>query len=343
LLTNTETQQIPGSLAVSFLQSLFDVVRNSPITQEALLEAAGLTLILTEDSCQRISGTEYCHFLDVAAAQCKDVDFGLHVGEAIKPGHYGVLGYACMSSRNFEEIVGRLQRYQYLVSDIGANTIQHEGDTIKFQFECKVSPFPPRQLAEEHLAGIVTFCHWISRADKTPIRVHFQHSKPDNIDEHKRIFACPVLFDQAETAIYFPAAYLTEALPQADSTVSKMMDSYAEEQLAKLPKGEGLLDQAEVALAELLQNGEPSLEGLASHLSINTRSLQRRLKESNLSYHGLLEKIRHQLALSYIQQKRLSLTDIAFLLGFAEQSSFQRAFKRWTGETPGRFRKKHQH
>lgn len=109
-----KTQQIPGSLAVSFLQSLFDVVRNTPISQEALLEAAGLDLILTEDSYQRISGTQYCHLLDVAAAQCKDVDFGLHVGEAIKPGHYGVLGYACMSSRTFEETVRRMQRYQYL-------------------------------------------------------------------------------------------------------------------------------------------------------------------------------------------------------------------------------------
>ena len=330
-------------MAVSFLQSLFDVVRNTPISQEALLDAADLKLILSEDNCQRISGNEYCYLLDVASAKCKDVDFGLHVGEAIKPGHYGVLGYACMSSRTFEEIVGRMQRYQYLVSDIGANTIQQQGDTIQFQFECNTSPYPPRQLAEEHLAGIVTFFHWIGRADKAPTRVHFQHSTPDNINEHKRIFACPVLFDQAETAIYFPAAYLTEALPQADSTVSKMMDSYAEELLAKLPKGEGLLDQTEVALAELLQNGEPSLEGLASHLGINIRSLQRRLKEFNLSYHGLLEKIRHQHALSYIHQERLSLTDIAFLLGFSEQSSFQRAFKRWTGETPGRFRKKHKH
>ena len=339
--TTKKPQHIPGSLAVSFLQSLFDVVRKSGVTEKEVLNAAGLELNLTEGSHQRISGNQYCHLLDIAAEQCKDDDFGLHMGEAIKPGHYGVLGYACMSSATFEETFQRMNRYQSLVSDIGFNTVQQQGNMVKFQFDCKTSPYPPRHLAEEHIAGIVIFSQWISSTNSSPSKVHFQHPKPSDISEHERIFSCPIAFDQAETAIYFPVEFLAESLPQADPVVSKMMDGYAEQQLIKLPKGESLIDKARIALATLLQNGEPSLEKLAYHLEINVRSLQRRLKEEDLSYQGLLEKIRHQLALNYIQQDHLSLTDIAFLLGFSEQSSFQRAFKRWTNETPGRYRKNH--
>lgn len=338
--THSTPQQIPGTLAVNFLQSLFDVVNKSETTKEELLKAAGLVLDLEEESSQRISGKQYCDLLDLAAQQCKDRDIGLHMGEAIKPGHYGVLGYACMSSKTFEDTFQRMHRYQALVSDIGSSRVQQLDDQVKFQFECDTRPFPPRHLSEEHLAGVITFSRWISNNKGAPSSVHFQHSQPDDISEHKRIFNCPVLFDQKETAIYFPADLLDAPLPQADPVLSKMMDTYAEQQLIKLPKGESLMDQAKRALADLLQNGEPNLEKLASRLNLSARTLQRQLKQEDLSYQALLEKIRNQLALGYIQQNHLSLTDIAFLLGFSEQSSFQRAFKRWTGETPGRYRKK---
>lgn len=335
-------QEIPGSLAISFLQSLFTVTNTNGLTQSDVLAAAGISIDDASEN-QRISGNKYCHLLDVAADMSQDSDFGLHVGEAIKPGHYGVLGYACMSSINFEEIFYRVQRYQYLVSDIGSSTIcclnsKHD-NIIKFKFECKVLPYPPRQLAEEHLAGVVTFGRWICGIDRAPLKVHFQHSEPQNIAEHLRIFSCPVLFNQDETALYFPISYIVDKLPQADPVVSQMMDSYAEEQLVKLPIGGELINQVGAAVATLLQNGEPSLENLAKYIQVSQRSLQRKLKEEQLSYQSLLDKIRHQLSLVYIQQKQLSLTDIAFLLGFSEQSSFQRAFKRWTGQTPGRHRR----
>lgn len=332
-------QKIPGTLAVKFLQSLFDVVQNSCITKEQLLKAAGLELDMAADGNQRISGNQYCDLLKLAAELCDDSDIGLHMGEAIKPGHYGVLGYACMSSKTFDDTIQRMHRYQSLVSDVGSSQVSQNDDQVKFQFICETSLYPPRQLSEEHLAGVLTFSRWISNNKGAPTAVHFQHPAPKYISEHKRIFACPILFDQDETAIYFPAELLDAPLPQADPLLSKMMDTYAEQQLIKLPTGESLMDQAKRALADLLQNGEPNLEKLAARLELSSRSLQRQLKQENLSYQTLLEKIRHQLALSYIHKDHLSLIDIAFLLGFSEQSSFQRAFKRWTGETPGKYRK----
>ncbi len=335
----TPYQRLPGSLAVTFLQSVFEVTQRAGIEQQRLVTAAGLEPSLLQDQSQRISGDAYCQLLDTAASLCHDNDLGLHVGEAIKPGHYGVLGYACMSSSTVAEMIQRMLRYQSLVSDIGINRITAEGDNLKLQFICDVSPYPPRHLVEEHLAGMVVFSRWLSSNQQSPNAVRFQHPQPDNIQEHQRIFNCPLFFGQTESAVLFPASAISLQLPQADPALSQLMDSYAEQQLATLPEGDGLLKEAHQALAELLKGGEPTLERLADKLGLSARSLQRSLKDEGLTYLELLDRIRRQLALSYIRQGHLSLTDIAFLLGFAEQSSFQRAFKRWTGETPGRYRR----
>lgn len=329
---------VPGSLALSFLQSLTAVVRQYGISESDLFDEVGLVIDQTNDSHQRISGNEYCGLLEKATEICGDPNFGLHVGQAIQAGHYGVLGYACMSSKTFDEILNRMQRYQTLVSDIGFNSFELQGERIKIQFNCDVQPYPPRQLAEEHLAGMLTFSRWVKQDQSSPEEVHFQHPEPDDISEHKRIFNCAILFNQAETAIYFLSKYLTDPLPLAAPDVSKIMDGYAKQLLKNLPKSDEFTDIASKALAVLLQDGKPSLEDLAKQLKIEVSDLRRRLKEEGVSYQTLFNENRKKLALIYIAQVSLSLTDIAFLLGFSEQSAFQRAFKRWTGVTPMRYR-----
>jgi len=338
-LSRQNTSSIPGSLAISFLQSLTSVVQNSGISEQKLFAQAGLVIDQTKDSHQRISGDEYCRLLDMAAKVCKDPNFGLHVGQAIKPGHYGVLGYACMSSKTLDEVLNRMQRYQTLVSDIGVNRFELKDENVKIRFDCDVQPYPPRQLSEEHLAGMVTFSRWIKQEDNSPEKIHFQHPEPEDTSEHQSIFNCPVLFSQAETAIYYASKYLTDPLPMAAPDVSKMMDGYAKKLLENMPEGEGFHEQASKALVILLQDGKPSLERLSKQLNIDVNTLKSRLKAEDISYQNLLDTSRRTLALTYIAQSSLSLTDIAFLLGFSEQSAFQRAFKRWTGETPMRHRK----
>ena len=157
------TSSIPGSLAVSFLQSLASVVRQHGVSEQSVFDQVDIAVDQTKDSHKRISGDEYCRLLDKASEICKDPNFGLHVGQAIQPGHYGVLGYACMSSKTFDEILNRMQRYQTLVSDIGHTSIELQEDLIQIKFSCDVKPYPPRHLAEEHLAGIVTFSRWVKQ------------------------------------------------------------------------------------------------------------------------------------------------------------------------------------
>lgn len=328
-----------GFLSTKFLQSLIEVCAHKGINLTQLQEDASIVIPDLADEQGIISNEAYCDLLESASKLCSDDYLGLHVGEAIKPGHYGVLGYACMSSNNLEDALQRALRYQTLVSDICQISIQQKDNHVVQKFHFPYHPLPSKHLAEENVAGAVSFAKWIAGINSFPIEVHFQHSAPQDISEHQRIMGCEVLFDQPETLLLYSNDYLQTPLPQADNIMLQMMERYAEELLMKLPKSDSLIDKASAILADVLQSGEPSIEKLASAMSTNIRTLQRQLKIENINYQTLLDQVRQQLALIYINQDELSLTDIAFLLGFAEQSSFQRAFKRWTEQTPGRYRK----
>lgn len=328
-----------GFLSAKFLQSLLEVCTHNGIELERLQQDSHVIIPESDDEQGVISSDEYCRLLDSGAQLCADDDFGLHVAEAIKPGHFGVLGYACMSSMNLQDALQRALRYQVLVSNICRMSVtEKDGYTVQ-KFSFPYHTIPGRQLAEENVAGAVCFARWIVGKNTPPLSVHFQHSAPKNIREHQRIMDCEILFDQPETLLLYPNNYLQIPLPQADTIMLQMMERYAEELLLKLPKSDSLIDQASAILAGLLQAGEPSLDKLAGAMSTNIRTLQRQLNAENINYQTLLDQVRQKLALIYIGQPELSLIDIAFLLGFAEQSSFQRAFKRWTKQTPGRYRK----
>ncbi len=326
-------------LSTKFLESLFEAARNKGMSRETLLVKAGLDPLLEDDIPEHISGSEYLTLLDLATSTIPDPDFGLHVGEAIKPGHYGILGYACMSSASAKDLIDRVDRYQRLVTDICSVSTEITEHSIIQRFDFDSEPYPHRQLAEENLAGSFTFVKWISGTNIPPVSVNFQHPKPSCTEEHKRIFNCPIQFNQHTTSIHYPLEYLMDNLPQADPVLARRMDSLADEKILKIPSNDGLIESSRVKLADLLQSGVPTIERLAESMALNVRTLQRQLSAEDISYKTLLDETRCKLASIYMKQHDLSLTDIAFLLGFSEQSSFQRAFKRWTGQTPGSYRK----
>ena len=335
-----------GFVSARFLQSLLEACLPSGIDAAQLEQHTGIAFPGPEDDEAEVTVSEYCTLLEAASVLCDDEFIGLHMGEAIKPGHYGVLGYACMSSENLGEALQRALRYQMLVGDIcnlslcTGNLSTGTGCGILI-FEFPHHTTPPRLLAEENLAGIVSFARWISGTGyaHAPLQVDFQHEAPEDLSEYQRIFNCEIRFSCPETCLYFSEDYLGFTLPQADKTMLSMVEPCAEELLLSLTSSNAFADQVTSVLAGLLKNGEPGLNQLATSMEMSVRTLQRQLQEEGMSYQQLLEHVRHKLAVIYIAQPQLSLTGIACLLGFAEQSSFQRAFKRWTGETPGRYRK----
>ena len=187
-------------------------------------------------------------------------------------------------------------------------------------------------------AAVVSLCRVAVDEDWIPLAVEFQHSKPQDTTEHARLFRCPVIFDAPFNKLTFNSASLSLPIEQADEGLVRMLDRHAQELLAKYPPRDTVIDNARTVITRELNGGNPSLEHVAAQLGLSERTLQRKLQELGTSHNDLVEQIRRELAMRYLKEPDMAICEVAYLTGFSEPSSFHRAFKRWTGVTPGAFR-----
>jgi AraC-like DNA-binding protein len=333
-----------SSVSVAYLQGLLDYLGRQGVDTVELLGQVQLNPQVLAQRDQRIAASTYLELLGHGVRLTGDAQLGLHLGEAVRPGYYGVLGYLIMSCATLADSLHRQARYAALVGNLGRVDLADEPlrEGLEPQVAHSWQPLlaqQQRQLSEETLAGWVTFGHWISGLDIPPTEVRFQHSAPADTSEYQRIFRCPVLFDQADNALVFPKRLLATPLGQADAQVRLMLDAYADRLLGEIQQGHCVLDRARLELARQLPEVGADLQQIAARLALSPRTLQRRLREAGLSFNQLVDETRQQLVLHYLRDPALELAEIAFLVGFSEPGSLARAFRRWTGQSPGEYRR----
>lgn len=304
----------------------------------SLLQELGIDASQLSDPDFRIPARQYDALFGCIAELTGFQNFGLRCGQLIRPGHYGVVGYVVMNCHTFGEVLRQAERYQRIIGDVGHSVARQVGDTVELRWEPNITPVHP-QLVEQHVAAIVSYAWWITQVRHAPLSIHFSHPAPDSIEEHERFFGCPVLFSQPFDGITFPLSYVDIPIPQPDPAMRELMTRHAENLLAQLSERSAFIDSIKSFLALRMAEEVPTLESVARHLDIHPRSLQRKLQEEGWTFKQLLDETRKEAAIHYIGDASVALPEIAFMLGFSEQAVFQRAFKRWTGRTPGSFRK----
>ena len=160
----------------------------------------------------------------------------------------------------------------------------------------------------------------------------------DNPQEYKRVFPCPVKFEQAGNRIYFTADSLNVASSHAEPELLKLHEQLANEHVAKLEK-QDFIAKVNRLIGELLESGNANLETVAERLQIKPRSLRTKLAEVDTNFNQLLADYRCNLAKKLLARTDESIDEIVYLTGFSEPSTFYRAFKRWVGQTPVEYRK----
>ena len=196
-----------------------------------------------------------------------------------------------------------------------------------------------RQATEDKGAHLSQVVRSIASAEWHPLEVRFEHPAPDTVDEHRRVFDCAVLFDQQYNALTFDAALLEDKLATADKRLLRIMVRVIERTLRELPDPDELLHKVRQLVVDNLPHGNIGSADMAQRLGMSPRTLQRRFAECGMTYHHLLNQTRHALSLKYLRQSRLTISETAFLLGYTDVSAFSRAFVRWTGVTPGEYRR----
>jgi len=325
-----------NTVSVAYLHALFDYTRSQGLADSVLLDGLRLQL---QDRDARLSEAAAAELFDRAAALLGDAALGLHAGERIRPGHYGVLGYMAMNCATLGQTIDYLRRYQALVIDLGEVGVTASGNSVVFAW-APDEERPLRQLAEFNWAALISFMRWISGREGAPLWIEFNYPAPAQLAEHRRLFACELRFDQPCYRLALPLEWLRAPLIQPDAAMREAMLRLAEQQLLALPRGDGLLPRARSLIARRLSEGPLELAWVARQLAVSPRTLQRALQDEGQSFSGLVDEVRRQLAERLLGDPGLGVVDLAFLLGFSEQSAFQRAFKRWTGATPGAYRRR---
>lgn len=295
-------------------------------------------LPIATNTSQRLSLAEWIALLeDVSDILLNKVGIGLDIGACIKPIHTGVLGYLALSSSTLAEALMRFERFNRLVYDGNSMSFLMNDSTV--QIAWGVEQGKPGQLPDETaIAAFLTFVRQIVGGHVKPLLVNFVNDKPDDISVYEDFFGCPVTFSGICSYVTFSKAFLLLPIQYSDPGLNQLLEKQAESLLKALPSPDEFEQKLRQALIHSLHTGEPTLENVANRLAVSPRTLQRRLSDKGVQFQAILERTRYELAQQYFYEKRLSLTDIALLLGYSEQSAFNRAFKRWTGKSPRQMR-----
>ncbi len=192
-----------------------------------------------------------------------------------------------------------------------------------------------RQFLEFWATNILRAFREMIGRNVAPVSVSFAHPRTEDIKEFERFFGCSVSFGRQENIIEMKLSDLHLQLVAADHRLLAVLRRYCEDVLSRhAAQAPPLVERVERLIADRLAHGEASLDTVATEMGLSPRSLSRKLAELDTSFNGLVGSLRKDLALRYLQESNLSLTEIAFLLGYSEVSTFTHAFKRWTGNTP---------
>ncbi len=328
-----------GQVYLSYVRALFQYLEEQGQSTAALLAALGLDAISLDDPDRTISATRYARLWERATALSGDPYLGLHAGAVARPGKYGILGFAMMACDTLGEALLRQRRYQDLVGKTGVSELHPlSADIAELRWHSPLAGLS-RQIGEEHVASWAAFARLLIGDHERALYVCFEHAPTDDEREYLRVLGCPARFSQPYSAVAFAPALLERPIRDKNPALRRLLDGHAEQLLEQRRRAhEDTVADVWRCVSEALVNGVPTLEDIAQRLSCSPRALQRRLSERDQTFKDLLDEVRRALALQYIADAKLSLLDIAFLLGFSEQSGFQRAFKRWTGTTPGLYR-----
>jgi AraC-like DNA-binding protein len=279
---------------------------------------------------------------ELGAQAAGDPDIGLKAYGNFHPGNLQIVGYTMMSSLNLKKALERLVRFSPLIST-GFSLFflpeQQHYRLAALDHQQKGS-VKPRQYSDAGMASLLGFCRWLAGGNlPQPLSVEFAYPEPEDTSEHQRLFGCDLHFGTAYDSILFDGQELLRPLSMANEELAVLHDSFAEAQLVSL-FGVTIVGRIRALITKRLSQGQGpcDMESIAAALNISKRTLQRTLEKDGTQFKDVQNGVRRQLADFYLRNSRFNMKHVAYLLGFHDHSSFNKACSRWFGMTPGQYR-----
>jgi len=320
--------------ATNILWKLIDANGHDP---EALYRDAGIVPDLLNRPGARIPYASVNRIWARATEIIDDPCFGLKGCHFWHPSNLHALGYAWLASHNLREAFNRLLRYIRILSEIPFFKLEEDSNRFTFMYDVEFLDMVIPAQVDLGMATAIHMCRLNYGEDLKPKAVTFVHAEPPCAEEYFALFKAPVQFSAARDSMTFFLEDVDKHLSGANPQLARLNDQVMIEYLGKLDKDD-VIDRVRAVMIDMLPSGGVTDEKVAAQLNMSGRSLQRRLKEAGTTFRTLIEGVRRDLASTYVRDSGVELVEIAFLMGFSDQSAFSRAFKRWTGHTPSEFR-----
>ena len=276
----------------------------------------------------------------LAATLTNDEALGIHLVESLPRGSLDLIEYALRSSPSLEKGIDRLARYGRLLSDRVAARTHREGDSLLFLVHDTATTPLHSARTEFALAVALKLARDSTGADIAPLSVSFAHPAPANIAEHRRFFHGPVQFAAGSSSMRLSASDGSRPMREADAALEGIVRRRLENALGDRDRSSAgaMSTRVRRLLVERLGQTVLTLDAVATALAVSRRTLTRRLAEEGASFRQILDEVRRDFARALLQDRSLSIGDIAFFLQYSEPAAFHRSFRRWTGQTPSAFR-----
>ncbi len=328
----------------AWVRGISDTLEAAGLDARALFKEARIHQTAAPNMHARFPTERISQLWELAAIKSGDPAVGLVLPNHPMPNLFDAVGYAMMSSENLFCGIERLIRYLRIVSDAATVRLSaSDGACCRIVLELAGGGRPvPRQRFEFDLLALLNFLRWIGGQDLNPQALELAFPRPNNSRPYEMAFQCALRFDAPANSLIFKRADLTVPLRTSTPALSQLHDTFASNLLASLDNV-SMAHKVRAVIARLLPDGTPCRPDVAKALGVSERTLQRRLGEESISFHVLLDDSRRELAKDYLGNERLSLSEIAYLLGFADQSNFFRSCKRWFTAPPSELRRRLKH
>ena len=317
----------------------FDAVaRSVGLDPLALLRESGLDAGAIEDCEARIPAIALAAVLEAAAAQSGRPDFGMLMALPWRLFDLGPVSLAVVHQEDLRGALFTLMRHQLRLSDAMSLQIRETDDEVLVTVALSLPPqAQTRQMAEFLTGKLTNLCRALLGADWAPQSAMFRHAAPSDASNHARMFGVtPVFGAEADGLVLRRSDFLLKAPRVLDPAFRK----YAEALVECLPSSqpEMISDQAARLIRSRLPGGAANLNTIAQALRLNPRTLQRRLQADGLGFSDLLDRVRRELAETYLMDRSIPVTRVAELLGYGDGSAFTRWFAEQFHTPPSRWR-----
>ena len=338
-----QTQKAPlvRATVLTGFRSMLHTLNRDP---DIILQSAGINTLRIDDGEYFFPYQQFAELLKITARECVAPDIGLRFAFTQNSKILGPIAYLVLHSENIAQGIDDVARYLYHLSPAIRLYVHEHAQRAEVGIDLigVGRPEPPHAV-EHNIAATFNIMREVAQGELAATRICFRHEQIAPSDVYQELFQCPVDFNAERNSIEIQSEVLSLKIHSANSGLRSLVDEYLsmlEPSSGNFHTGRSCSEKAYMLIEKLMHSGKISRQDVARRLGLHERTLQRRLKAEDTSFESILEQVRRDHVARLLKAGGPPLTQVAGLLGYSEQSSFIRAFKRWYGITPSQYLKR---